>query len=129
MTRYLSTLAVWLPSEVDCRRAGRGKLDNEMSDSLGSTIGHRSGPYIEQEHGKKETTETLADIQGTGGAGSDERRQDARRVGVAVQPAPQSDHRLEDAVDEMGDPCVPRSEGRSGAGSDYVRATMRLRQG
>jgi len=60
-----------------------------MSDSLAFTTDRASGFEREQEHGKKETAEPLAGIQG---AGSDEGRPDAGRIGTAVRHPPEPDH-------------------------------------
>jgi hypothetical protein len=53
-------------------RAGPGKLDRGISDSLASTTDRGSGLELEQEHGKKEAAEPLAGIQGASRIGGDE---------------------------------------------------------
>lgn len=50
-------------------RSGPRKLDSTMSDSLAPKR-PRCGPNMEQEHGKKEEAEPLADIQGASGSRS-----------------------------------------------------------
>lgn len=64
-------------------RAGPRNSDRGISDSFAQPT-TRKGHEEEQGNGKKETAESLADIQGTSRDRGAERRQDVGRVGAAV---------------------------------------------
>jgi len=68
-----------------------------LSGSLASpTPPGGGGP---KERGDEENeTESRSDLQGPGGVGRHQRRQDANRIGRAIQRPPHSDHRMETTI-------------------------------
>ena len=89
-----------------------------MSDSLAPKR-PRCGPNMEQEHGKKEEAEPLADIQGTSSSGCPQGRQDAGGTCATVRCASEPDHRLEESVAGTLGPGLLRCIGQgTGAGSE-----------
>src|ERR1043165_2909712 len=56
-------------------------------------------PRIRSDNGKASTPDARSGLQGEGGVGRHQGREDAGRAGAAVRRAPEPDHRLEGAAD------------------------------
>ncbi len=71
---------------------------------------------MEQEHGKKEEAEPLADIQGASGSRRPQGRQDAGGTRATVRRASEPDHRLEESIDGTLGPSLWRCVGQAAGG-------------
>ena len=78
-------------------RGGSANSDSVISGSLASRKPPGGGEPKERGNETNET-ESWSELQGAGGRGRRQRRQDARRIGRAIQRPSHTDHRMEAAT-------------------------------
>src|SRR6266853_1981568 len=85
-------------------------------------------PRIRRDHDKTDETEPHTGLQGEGGVGCFEGREDGGRAGAVFRCPSEPDHRLEGPVARRGGGCVRLGSGSAGAGGGCEDAACQDRR-